>query len=171
MTNAWRASLLRQFGAAIDMLAAAIDACPDTLWDDRSFTPPFWHIAYHTLFYLDLYLSESEEHFTPPAFHRANANFMRDVPFPPYRVDTPAVATTKDQLRSYLAHGRDKCRDRIARLTDEEIEMKSPFPWLDFCRGDLLLYNMRHVQHHAAQLNLRLRERGVEPPRWVGRSS
>jgi len=24
--------------------------------------------------------------------------------------------------------------------------------------GELLLYNMRHVQHHAAQLNLRLRQ-------------
>lgn len=170
MTGPWRDSLRRQFGAAIDMLAAAIDACPDALWDDRSAPPPFWHIAYHTLFYLDLYLSASEQGFAPPAFHRENANFLRDVPFPPYQVDTPAVAYTKDELRAYLAHGRAKCRERIARLTDEEIELKSPFPWLDFNRGDLFLYNMRHVQHHAAQLNLRLRGRGVEPPRWVGKS-
>jgi hypothetical protein len=170
MNSAWQSALIRQFGAAIDMLAGAIEACPESLWDDRSVSPPYWHIAYHTLFYLDLYLSESEEHFKPPVFHRANANFLGDVPFPPYRVETPALACTKDELRSYLAHGRGKCRERITRLTDEEIEMKSPFPWLDLNRGDLFLYNMRHVQHHAAQLNLRLREQGIQPPPWVGRS-
>jgi uncharacterized damage-inducible protein DinB len=31
----------------------------------------------------------------------------------------------------------------------------------------LLLYNMRHVQHHTAQLNLLLRQRGIIPPNWV----
>ena len=168
MTGAWKAALTRQFGAAIDTLAAAIEACPDPLWDDRSQRPPFWHIAYHTLFYLDLYLSESEESFRPPAFHRQNANFLGAMPFPPFHVDPPAVAFTKEELRAYLAAGRTRCRERIARLTAEEIERRSPFPWLDFTVGDLLLYTMRHVQHHAAQLNLRLRAQGIEPPPWVG---
>lgn len=31
----------------------------------------------------------------------------------------------------------------------------------------LLLYNMRHVQHGVAQLNLVLRQAGHAPPRWV----
>lgn len=30
-----------------------------------------------------------------------------------------------------------------------------------------LLYNMRHVQHHAAQLNLLLRQATNDAPRWV----
>ena len=30
-------------------------------------------------------------------------------------------------------------------------------------------YSARHVQHHAAQLNLLLRQGGVTPPRWVAR--
>lgn len=170
MTGAWKAALTRQFGAAIDTLAAAIEACPDRLWDDRSQQPPFWHIAYHTLFYLDLYLSASEDSFRPPACHRQNANFLGAMPFPPFHVDTPAVACTKEELRAYLAAGRTRCRARIAHLTPEEIERRSPFPWLDFTVGDLVLYNMRHVQHHAAQLNLRLRAQGIAPPPWVGRS-
>jgi hypothetical protein len=168
MTRAWQRALIRQFEAAIETLAAAIAACPDRLWDDRSTPPPFWHIAYHTLFYLDLYLSESEEHFTPPACHRPHANFLGAMPFPPFDVETPAVVCTREELAAYLAHGRAKCRERIAGLADEEIEQPSPFPWLRFTRGDLLLYTMRHVQHHAAQLNLRLRAAGIEPPPWVG---
>lgn len=34
-------------------------------------------------------------------------------------------------------------------------------------RAELHLYNLRHVQHGAAQLNLLLRQAGVVPPGWV----
>jgi hypothetical protein len=43
--------------------------------------------------------------------------------------------------------------------------------WLDCNNVEALLYNMRHVQHHAAQLNLLLRQvTGEEAPRWVKRA-
>jgi uncharacterized damage-inducible protein DinB len=32
---------------------------------------------------------------------------------------------------------------------------------------ELLLYNLRHVQHHTAQLNLLIRQAGGEPAPWV----
>jgi uncharacterized damage-inducible protein DinB len=35
--------------------------------------------------------------------------------------------------------------------------------------GELLLYNMRHVQHHAAQLNMLLRQTTNSAPRWVSK--
>lgn len=35
--------------------------------------------------------------------------------------------------------------------------------------GELLLYNMRHVQHHAAQLNMLLRERTNSAPNWLSK--
>ena len=66
MDSAWSAALWRQFGAAIDMLDNAVVACPDSLWQERlwSASPDdpkspcseFWFIAYHTLYWLDLYL-------------------------------------------------------------------------------------------------------------------
>jgi uncharacterized damage-inducible protein DinB len=36
--------------------------------------------------------------------------------------------------------------------------------------AELLLYNMRHVQHHAAQLNLILRQKTESAPGWVARA-
>ena len=45
------------------MLRSAIEACPDDLWDDRAHGAPFWHLAYHALFYADFYLSDSAETF------------------------------------------------------------------------------------------------------------
>jgi hypothetical protein len=86
-----------QFGAAIDMLENALDACPDEVWGDRSRRPEFWYVVYHTLFFLDFYPSDS------------------------------SVA-------------------------------------------ELWLYDLRHVQHHAAQLNLILRETTDSAPPWVGKA-
>jgi uncharacterized damage-inducible protein DinB len=36
---------------------------------------------------------------------------------------------------------------------------------------ELLLYDLRHLQHHTAQLNLLLRQRTNSAPRWVGRAA
>ena len=70
--------LWHQFGAAIDMLDDAIKNCPNELWetqlqDDepdqwvaKGFSK-FWYLCYHTLFWLDLYLTGAEEGFSPPA--------------------------------------------------------------------------------------------------------
>jgi len=72
----WKTLIWQQFGAAIDMLDNALRACPvqqwrDSLWDDPTDGPEyteFWFIVYHTLFWLDLYLSGgSREDFAPPA--------------------------------------------------------------------------------------------------------
>ena len=74
MDATWRTSLWQQFGAAIDMLDNAVTACPDELWrvrlwDDAELpeSAAFWYIVYHTLFWLDLYLSGAVEGFAPPA--------------------------------------------------------------------------------------------------------
>jgi hypothetical protein len=62
----WKSLVWRQFGAAIDMLHNAMLACPDEVWGDRSRQPEFWYVAYHTLFWLDLYLTGRPEDFAPP---------------------------------------------------------------------------------------------------------
>ena len=69
MNPVWRTALWQQYGAAIDMLDNAIIACPDDVWNDPSRQPQsqFWYIAFHTLFFLDFYLSETEDGFAPPA--------------------------------------------------------------------------------------------------------
>lgn len=67
MDTTWKTALWQQFGAAIDTLGNAIEACPDEVWGDRSRQPEYWYTVYHTLFNLDYYLSDSYEGFAPPA--------------------------------------------------------------------------------------------------------
>jgi hypothetical protein len=149
----------QQFGASIEMLENAMQACPESLWGDRSQRPEFWYVAFHTLFYLDLYLSETNIGFAPPAPFTLDEMDERGL--------LPDRVYTKVELQNYLAHGREKCRATIAAMTQEMANRRCGFDWLDISVAESLLYNMRHVQHHAAQLNLILRQKVDSAPRWV----
>ena len=76
MQISWPVMIGRQFAAAIQMIRSAVEACPDRLWDDRTGGTPFWHLAYHALFYADFYLSEDEKSFRPMGFHEEKAQFL-----------------------------------------------------------------------------------------------
>lgn len=164
MDDNLKTSIWRQFGAAIDYLADTIRACPDDLWLAPLYGDPhvppeltqFWYRAYHTLFWLDVYLYGTEEGFLPPA------------PFELIEQDdgwkAPERAYTKDELLSYLDYGREKCRETIAALTDETIRRRHAFGWGECSFLELLIYNLRHVQEHAGQLNLFLGQQGVYTP-------
>jgi uncharacterized damage-inducible protein DinB len=82
----------------------------------------------------------------------------------------PERPYTKDELRGYLEHGHAKCRATIDVLTDEKAGRRCGIAWLDLSFAEALLYNMRHVQHHAAQLNLILRQVTDSAPSWVART-
>ena len=159
MDPQYRTMIWNQFGAAIDMLENAMTDCPEPLWSDRQRNPEFWHVAFHTLFFLDLYLTGELEGFTPPApFTLDELNPAGILPERPY---------SKAELQAYLDHCRRKARATLAALTAERSQERCRFKWLEMSFSELLLYNMRHVQHHAGQLNLILRQQTDSAPRWV----
>jgi hypothetical protein len=161
MNTEWKRTIWQQFGAAIDTLENAIQACPEAVWSDRSSYHEIWYMAYHTLFFLDYYLSESPEGFAPP--DPITLSELDPAGGPPDRV------YTKDELLIYLEYGRQKCRSAIGALSEEEGFRQSQFR-KDLTVIELYLYTLRHVQHHAAQINLLLRQRINSAPRWVSRA-
>lgn len=158
----WKTAVRAQFGAAVDSLESAVLACPADLWGDRSRQPEFWYVVFHALFWFDFYLSGSPEGFAPPS------------PFGLEELDPAGVipdrAYSKEELLSYLEHGRRKCRVRLENLKEENVHRLFEFGTLKLSVAELLLYNMRHVQHHAAQLNLILRRETKSAPRWIRRA-
>jgi hypothetical protein len=157
-----RVTLWEQLGGAIDMLENAIHACPDDLWTRQTPEPQYWYLAFHTLFFLDLYLSDATGGFAPPA------------PFTLSEIDPDGVLPdggyTKAELLAYLGHGRTKARARVAALTPENAHKSCEYGWITLTVFEALLYNLRHVQHHTAQLNLLLRQAHHDAPRWVSRA-
>lgn len=168
METLWNTALSRQFGVAIDMLEDALVACPDSLWTERLWrTPPpsefpprfaeFWYVTFHALVWLDLYLrGVPEDEFAPPApFAQGELDSAEAQPARPY---------TREELRGYLASLREQCHTTFAALTDEQARRRVDYPW---CEGqpvsylELHLYNLRHVQEHAAQLSLFLGQHAI----------
>lgn len=157
----WKTILKAQFTAAIDTLENAINACPESLWVDQTKFHQFWYIASHTLFWLDFYLSESPETFRPPEpFGLEELDPSGVIPDPPH---------SKEQLLAYLQHGRKKCVEAINSMTPESGMKPYKVGRVNLSRAELHLYILRHVQHHAAQLNLILRLETNSAPGWVFR--
>lgn len=156
----WRAAVRQQFHAAIDMLANAMEASPDAVWYGEGWGA-FWYLAYHVTFFLDLYLSPvGEGEFRPPA------------PFGLTEIEDdvyPERAYHKAELLAYVEHCRARLDAVMTAMTAEWAARECPFPDRKLSNGELLLYNMRHVQHHAAQLNLLLRQKTNSAPRWVSK--
>ncbi|GCE15514.1 DinB family protein [Tengunoibacter tsumagoiensis] len=180
METIYRSALWQQFGAAIDMLDNALLACPTSLWEERLWNDPsdhspwlppesaqFWYITYHTLFWLDFYLSgKSEEEFAPPA------PFIWTEVEPPI---SPQRPYTKEELHVYLVETRRKYHALLSTLTDEQACQTFAYPWAEgqaVSFVEVALYIMRHTQEHAAQLSYFLGRRGIpdEVLNWVGRA-
>jgi DinB superfamily len=162
--------LYRQFSAALDTLENAINACPDELWGVRmrgegSEMPQFsqyWYVAYHALFWADVYLSgiDIDDGFRPPEpFTLAEAE---DGVLPDRQY-------TKAELLSYITHCRQKAKVETAALTDEKASRLCKYSWGELMYAELFIDTIRHVQEHAAQLNLFLGQQQGLASRWVAK--
>ncbi len=158
MESEVKKSLWFQFGAAIDMLENAINACPQELWVGKS---EFWYKAYHTIFFLDYYLSEPENFHPPKPFTLSEFDEMGRRPERIY---------SKEELIVYLNYSRDKCFKKIQTFNPESNEMRFKNSYRDYSIFEILIYNLRHIQHHVAQLNLLLRQGNYSVPEWVSRT-
>jgi hypothetical protein len=179
METLWKTALWRQFGAAIDMLDRAVVACPPSLWTQRLWRDPpppplppqfgeFWYVAFHALVWLDLYLGGGpEEDFAPPApFAHGELDSIEALPAQPY---------TREEVRAYLVSLRQTCHATLVGLTDDQAHRPVAYPWLagqpiNFL--ELQLYNLRHVQEHAAQLSLFLGQHAIPDAglAWIPRA-
>lgn len=163
METTWRGALASHLGGALDMLEGAIGACPDDLWGDRKRRPEVWYLVYHTLFFLDYYLSESSEGFAPP---------------PPFNLDEldpsgilPDRVYSRAEMLAYLAYGRRKAAAVFADLDEERAHRRSGFARPEGSVAELHLMTLRHVQHHTAQINVILRQTIDSATPWVTRGS
>jgi hypothetical protein len=163
MDTTLKTGLWQQFGAALDTLDDALTLCPDELWtavlwydEEDARYGHFWFIAYHTLFWTDLFLGGSYKDFQPP------------LPF--IRGKLPDQPYTKADVQAYLIACRQKSKAIIEALADEQAYRLWHFDWMDPTYLELQFYSMRHIQEHAAQLNYFLGQQGITGQDWVAKA-
>lgn len=149
----------RQFEAALAMMNDCLKKCPAERWDGMIANYSFWQVAYHTLFFVDYYLSSGEDEFqVREHLHPRN---WRDG-----EEEIPERRVERQELLGYLTICLEKLRRAVAEETAESLARPCGFTRRNFTRAELYLYNMRHVMHHTGQLSAFLRRLDVQPD-WV----
>lgn len=159
-----RKSLAGQFEAALCMVQQCVATCPPEHWEGKIANDAFRQIVYHTLFYLDFYLTRDEGAFELRDLHQRGGDERG-----------PALSPGLSQADTlqFVALCREKIAAALAAETEATLQGPSDFSWLKFSRFEAHIYNIRHVQHHAGQMSAYLRR--VAPAladpkalRWVG---
>ena len=147
--------VISQYKAALLMFKDAVSISSEELWYGIEKTNAFWHIAYHTLFYTDLYLSVNLDSFVPWDKHKENYNLLDKTLTPSYN---------KSDIFEYY----EKIIDALElRIRETDFEAPSGFYWLKCNKLELHIYNIRHIQHHAGQLIERIRDYQKQGINWV----
>ncbi|MCF8325136.1 MAG: DinB family protein [Leadbetterella sp.] len=158
MESTIKTDLWNQFGASLDMLENAIAMCPADFWDTEQ---KFWYNAYHCIFFLDYYLSSQPIDFEPPT----------PFDFSEFEDRMPERVYNKPEILAYLNHCKQKSQDLFQDMNPEKLHNRwiNESGSMNYSIFEILIYNLRHVQHHAAQLNMLLRQNTNDAPEWVFR--
>ncbi|WP_194777914.1 DinB family protein [Pararhodonellum marinum] len=157
MDESTKAIVWNQFGASIDMLINVVSNCPVNYLEQNR---RFYYIAFHSAIFLDYYLTIPPKDFKPilDFTHKDE----KDKPKEAIDDLIPKKIYNKQEIVEYLRQSREKCKQLIYSLTYENQnkrfkEGNEPND-MDYPVLEILLYNMRHTQHHTAQLNMLLRQ-------------
>ena len=164
MLDTFKEVIGNQFDAALCTLSTCIDRCPDAAWKSKIVNYEFSQVTFHTLIFTDFYLGDGDETFRRQPFHLDNKGCFGDYEEFEHRV--PVTLYERPFIQSYVAHCRAKASEVIAAETAESLTAQSPFSWLTFSRAEVHVYNIRHIQHHSAQLILRLRRDYEQDMPW-----
>jgi hypothetical protein len=177
VSQTFQESLWKNFAAVIDMLKNIIVICPEKIWREER---KIFYMTYHTMIFLDYYLTNPVKDFRPDlSFTIGDPDLL-----PEGAIDDviPDRMYSKEELLAYVCSIREKCKKVVTQtseekfsqrwINDDEINIHGLCPQLviNYSLLEILLYNIRHVQHHVAQLNLLLRQNANVATEWISQA-
>jgi len=158
--------ILHQFEAAMSTLHQCIQNCPENEWNKEHPDSPFSQVLFHTLIFTDVYLGRSEEAIKIQEFHLQNKEIFRD--YEELEDRKPVNLYSKEEIERYFKFLIKKGFEEINKETEKTFYGESGFSFRKFPRLELYVYLIRHIQHHAAQLGLRVQLSTGKELKWVG---
>jgi hypothetical protein len=164
-----RMMLRSQYHASLAMLREPIERCPEDLWYDDRPTNAFWQIAYHAVYFTHLYLQPDEGSFRPWEGHQGEVQHPDGIAGPADPASGLPLIPEPYPKAEVLTYW-ELC-DGMVDAAVEPLDLARPesgFSWYPIPKLEHQMVNLRHIQHHAAQLADRLRGATGTGTRWVG---
>ena len=139
-----------QYEKAFSILIDAIDRYDDALWfDDTKYKSPAWQIVYHLLFYANIYCSPAEKKTQLWGKEKDGYSWfdtLREI-----KKENPesVVPYSKEDMLEYVA-----CIQRAVPVYLKEMKPAEecwPY-WYDENQLEFHINNLRHIQHHTAEI-------------------
>jgi hypothetical protein len=153
------AVLRRQLDCTLDMLAKAIELCPDDTWADDTRHAPVWEQLYHALFWFNAWLRDWSKPIEYPEFHVKEALDIKR---------RAGSVVSRPQMLAYLAKVRADYEAFADALTDASLLSGETAFGRTWTGADRLLGQVRHIQHHVGYLNAILSTSRDVRVHWIG---
>ena len=160
-------SISAQLKAALSTLGYAIETCPDADWGSPHWDAPFSQVVFHALFHADFYLGKDSIPFKDQGFHRSHKDVFAG--YEELEDRTPTGHYSKAFCLDYLAFCLGKVDSCMVAETGSSLLGESGISFRKGSRLELHIYNARHIQHHAAQLGLRIQMSTARKMPWLAR--
>lgn len=157
MSDSFVRILKNQLELSFRMIEGEIDACPETLWEEKAGSFVFWQQILHCLAGL-LYWTRADGVSFEEPFHERNA-------YPELERD-PEGSVTKVEMRELSVRAGKQARALTDGKNDEWLLEPSPL-YGKITNADVIAGQIRHVMYHAGHCDSALRERGHKTPEWT----
>jgi len=160
--------LKSQLTASLLMLKDCIDRCPVKEWNERHDDYPFSQVVFHALFDCDLNMSEDEKELKAQRIHGEHKKEFGDYEELEGRIAARVYA--RDFILKYYLHCLAKITTALEQKTNDELLISQSDYFKTMTKMERYVNCIRHTQHHAAQLGLRLQFITGKEMEWVGRA-
>lgn len=142
--------LLKQYNKCFGMLLDTIEKCDEGIWfDDQNYHHPAWHVLYHVLFYANIYCSATEAGIEPWPKGKVDYEVLGKTPWPPHEEVIVEETFAKSEIVEFL----DFVKGKVPAYLDEMSPEEDCWPfWYDETQLEFHINNIRHIQHHTAEI-------------------
>ena len=139
-----------QYDKTLNMIQETISSYNKSLWyDSVNFQYPAWQIAYHGLYYTNIYCSPTEEKIIPWPKEKENYHFFGNKPWPPYEKIVIEESFSTNEINEFI----DFLKKQIPNYLKDFSPDKKCWPfWYDESQLEFHINNLRHLQHHTAEI-------------------
>jgi len=140
----------RHFTPCFEMLTQIISSCPDDLWEGRGDELPIWQIICHALAGSWVWFRPTDQPFQEPPMGEAVAELKV----------TPQEPMTRQEVSNFAAEAMARAQAFFSLA--EEAGPLSPYSFYPKLTNlDVIIDQVRHIQHHVGYCNKILGERGA----------